>query len=195
MGGGVCPPPVLPWCTGRADTRSAPSWKFPPGHYTPQLGNASALPLSSFKSWVCRPRLLHHPPVQDPPFPQRDGFGSAQTATPLPSPSHTKGSQPAPLVSPFSSFPPSACPYPSRPECMADHPHNFADICLQPHPVNEYCNCVKDGLESPRANVGYHTVICVENSFPYIYPFLRALSFIIARTERPSCRMFCCGLY
>ena len=117
VGGGGCPPPVLPRHPGIFDTRSAPAWLYasPPGHYTPQLGRALALNLSetpSCTSCSCRPRLIRHPPVPDPPSPRRAGFGNTQPVTPSQIPSSNQGSWPVPAFSPCNSFlPPSSSGY------------------------------------------------------------------------------------
>ena len=111
VGGGGIPPPVLPRCYGRADTRSAPSWRsaLSPGHYTHQMGRASAPTFSetpSCTSWDRRPHLPLLPPDLEPPLPRHARIISAQPVTPLKSPSCTQGCWPNSSVSPCSSFMP-----------------------------------------------------------------------------------------
>ena len=65
VNGGGCPPPVLPLCTGCADTRSAPLWRSAsPRHYNPQLGSASTLP--SLEIYPVSPGLAPPPPYPSP---------------------------------------------------------------------------------------------------------------------------------
>ena len=113
VGGGGCPPTLLPRCPGRAYVRSASTWLYslPPVHYISQLGRASAQPYpetSSCLSWDCRPRRLRCPPAPVPPLTRGSAVGGAQPVTPSSSTSLTLGSSPAPAVYPCSSFLPSS---------------------------------------------------------------------------------------
>ena len=113
MGGGGCPPILLPRCPECAYVRSAFAWSsvLPSGHYTPQLDRALALPspeTPSFHSWYHRPCRLHFPHAPFPPSPLRAGFGSRQPVTPLSNPSCTLDISPAPDVSPCRSSLPSS---------------------------------------------------------------------------------------
>ena len=111
LGGGGCPPPVSPRCHGHAYYRSVLSWRSAslPIHYTPQLGSASAPPLSGTppsKSWACQPLLPLLLPVLQPPFTRCAMLGSAQTVTPSPGIYRTCDIWTANSIYPCSTAPP-----------------------------------------------------------------------------------------
>ena len=147
VGGGGCPPPVSPRCTGHDYARSVLSWRSttPPGHYTSQLGSALTPPslgISSGNSWACHPYLPLLPLVLEFPLPLRSGFFSTYPVTPCqvfpalgeydPIPLYLLVVPPHPLHTPSIGF---VCLYPDRPAWMAYHPNCFSYICLQPHPI------------------------------------------------------------